>query len=388
MNFQTEFQKGQEGGNKGIYLGLGLDAISKAINGVQKARIYGVGAAPKAGKSTFVDYGFLLGPYLESLKTKQRIEWIYFSFEIDRVSKEFDFVTFFLYHDYKISQIRLPKGITVKGESIIDLSPDYLRGRTQDDRGETIKCEPHLVEKVKDIYIRRIIPLFGLYDEKGKKVLRTPDGKTVPRGLIDFIEHKDNPTGLRKYLMNKAMKEGQFLNEGGKTNNRITGYSYNTQQDADKLTIIITDHLRKLVLERGFKMKETVDKMIEYQVELRNWCQYTFVDIIHLNRSMTDGNRLKQFGDFLYPNSDDIKDTGNLAEDADYVFTIFNPNDQRYNLTKHFGQDIRNSKGEQLYPYLRTVHLVESRHCYFPQHFKTNMRGNLKSFEPIELDKK
>ena len=46
-NFIVEIKKGQRGGNRGLPLGPGLDAITKAINGVQKAMMIGVAAAPK-----------------------------------------------------------------------------------------------------------------------------------------------------------------------------------------------------------------------------------------------------------------------------------------------------------------------------------------------------
>ena len=48
MNLIEEFKKGQAGGNKGLPMGLGLANISNAINGVQRGRIYGIAAAPKA----------------------------------------------------------------------------------------------------------------------------------------------------------------------------------------------------------------------------------------------------------------------------------------------------------------------------------------------------
>ena len=300
------------------------------------------------------------------------IEWIYFSFELDRVSKEFDFATYFLFHDHDILTIKLPPGVTKGGKSEIGLSPDYLRGRMQDDQEKIIAVSPEIFELIKKVYIERIIPLFGEYSESGTQ---------LTKGFITFIEEKDNPTGIYKYLKRHAEKDGKFITtKYGKTE-RITGYKPN---NPNKYTIIVTDHLRKLIPERGFQMKQTVDKYIEYTVELRNWCSYTFVHIIHLNRGLSEVGRMREFGDMLFPGSDDIKDTGNLAEDADYVFTIFNPNDQRYNLKKHFGQVIKDSKDNPLFPNLRTIHLVESRHCEFPQHFRSNMFGGLKNFELLK----
>ena len=81
-----------------------------------------------------------------------------------------------------------------------------------------------------------------------------------------------------------------------------------------------------------------------------------------------------------------VKDTGNAAEESDYMITMFNPNDLRYNLTKFFNKKLRDFKGDPKYPHLRSLHLVESRHCEYPQHFVVNMFGNLKKFEQVVLD--
>lgn len=321
MNFIEEFKKGQQGQNKGLYMGDGLKPLSSAINGVQRHRIYGVASAAKVGKSTMVDYAFLISPYLDWLENHQdmEIEWTYFSFEIDRVSKEFDFAVFFLNYDYGIETIKLEEGktVTINGEkrNEIDLSPDYLRGRVLDDNGEVIKVKPTISEVLKEIYVNRIVPLFGEYSDNG--TLITP-------GKILFIEEKENPTGVYKFLMKKADKEGRFIHkEYGEGRKKIIGYSPN---NPNKLNIIIIDHLRKLPLERGFTLKQTVDKMVQYCVELRNWCDYTFVPIIHTNRSMSDVDRMKYAKDELFPTSEDIKDTGRkilYLLEVSILFTIF-----------------------------------------------------------------
>lgn len=372
MNFIREYQKGQAGGNKGLYMGAGLDKISRAIGGVQKHRIYGVGSPPKVGKSTFVDYGFIIQPYLHAIEHNIPVEWIYFSYEIDRVSKEFDFASFFLFHDYGIESVALPEGVTVtdkKGtHSVIDLSSDYLRGRKADDNGNLIPVKPEIFAALQEVYEKRIIPLFGEWSD---------NGVCIKKGYIIFIEEKENPTGLYKYLKRHAELDGHFiLDKFGRT----TGYKRTSNHD--KYTIIIVDHLRKLKLERGWLLKQTVDKMSEYMVELRNWCDFIFVPIIHTGRNL--GNSIQYGDDQVYPTGDDIKDTGNLSEDVDYLFTLFDPNDTKYKLKRHFDLDLKDSRGDPYHPRLKTIHLVESRHTQFPLHFKVNMRGNIKSFEQLE----
>ncbi len=373
MNFLEEFKKGQKGGNKGIPLGPGLLNVSNTINGLQKSRLYVVAAPPKAGKSTLVDYGFFVQPYLYAVKHNLNVEWVYYSLELDRISKEFDIATYFLYADHGIEKIKLPEGITVDGQIEILLSPDYIRGRVMDDNGELITIDPKIKPLLIKVYNERIKPIFGKFDD---------NGRCIRPGCVTFITQKDNPTGVWKYLKSHAARNGKFMYNGDPKFPRITGYKPN---DPNKYTIVILDHLRKLIPERNWQMKQTVDKMLEYQVELRNLLGYTFVDIIHLNRDMGSQERLRYVKDLLYPTSDDIKDTGNAAEDADFVFTMMNPNDDRYNLKKHFGLDIRDDSGNELFPSLRSIHLVESRHCKYPQHFRVNMKGNIKNFEQMKF---
>lgn len=377
-NFIEEFKKGQRGGNKGLSLGPGLVEVDRAINGLQKAMMIGVAAAPKVGKSTFTDYAFIIQPYLQSLEDNSPIIWTYFSFEMDRVSKEFDFAVFFLYHDFGYETVVLPDNVTVDGKKVIEISSAYLRGRLQDDKGETIKIDPLILTHLKIVYESRIIPLFGEYDVKGIK---------IKEGLIDFIEQKENPTGLRGKLLEKASERGsliyqEFTNKEGIKGKKLVGYSPN---DPNLLHVVITDTIRKIPRERGFNLKETIDKYLEYTTELRNLCKYTFIHIVHLNRNMVDVQRIKLLGDMLYPTPEDIKDTGNLSEECDHLFTLFNPNDEKYNLTQHFGTKIKDEHKNEIYPNMRTLHLVESRHVAFPQHFRLEMQGNIKNFKQLKI---
>jgi hypothetical protein len=63
-------------------------------------------------------------------------ELIYFSYEIDRVSKEFDFIAHFIARDYGITDISLAEGVTYKGEKTVPLEAGYLMGQVQDDNGK------------------------------------------------------------------------------------------------------------------------------------------------------------------------------------------------------------------------------------------------------------
>ena len=68
---------------------------------------------------------------------------------MDRVTKEFDFASYFLFHDYNIYKVMLPEGIFCEKENFIILSSNYLRGLLQDDNGNIIKVTPFIQEKLK-----------------------------------------------------------------------------------------------------------------------------------------------------------------------------------------------------------------------------------------------
>jgi hypothetical protein len=349
-NFISAFLNGKEGRNIGLSTGLSL--LDKAINGIQKRSIIGIAAAPKVGKSKMVNAHFVLYPYL--LNPNADIEWIYFSYEMDRVQMEFAFAVFFLWYDHDLSLYKYNN----KSEWI---TTDYLMGRLKDTIGNPIIVTSEIEEKLKVVYTKRIIPLFGEYDN---------DGKRIKKGKIDFIEFKMTVSEMSKHILGYAAQNGTlFRNEAGK----VVSYK---PTNPDKFTIIITDTLRKIKATTGQTDKKSIaDAWISDSVMIRNLTMFTFIHIIHTNRSLSNMERLKYMSEYLHPTGDDIKDTGNLSEEADYVLTLFNANDEKYGIKKHFGLDLFDQQGNLLYPDYRSMHLVESRHTICPLHMQLELNG-------------
>lgn len=300
--------------------------------------------------TAYVDKLCVINPYMYSPSIKKK--FIYYSFEIDRISKEAKYAAHFMSHDYGI-----------------EISDSYILGKTKNESGDRVIVTEEHREKLVEIYSRRIIPLFGEYVKSGNSY------KRVKEGMIDFIEQRENPTGIRNYLLSYAAKHGKLIYEpfltleGGQEvqKQRLIGYE---PFDPELHTVVIIDHIRGMARERGFDMKQNIDKMSEYHVELRNTFGFTFHFVVHLRRGLTDVDRLKFMKDSIFPTSEDIKDSGNLAEDCTHVFTIFNPADDKYNLKTHFGVNFMQYNG--MY---RTLHLVDSRYASCPQHWGTLFDG-------------
>lgn len=367
-NFIEEFNRGRKGKNRGIPFGKGLENLTRELNGISPGMMHVVAGPEKSGKTTLVDYAFLIEPYLFCLKNNISINWVYYSFEISRIRKEFDFMAHFLNTDYGIEYLKLPKGIMKNGENIISLSPTYLRGVILDDNENPIIVDDSLLEPIKNVYEKRILPLFGEY---------STNNTVIKKGLITFVERRENPTGIYKDLLKRASNSGKLIQDDY---GNILSY---TPDNPDSITIVIIDHVRKVKMERNWLMKQTVDKLSEYAVILRNGIGYNFVPIIHTNRNLASIERLKASKGDIYPTNDDLKDSGNFGEDCDYLLTIFNPNDDKFALKSHFGIEIRDNDGNRVNPNLRTLHLVSSRHCDFPIHFKVNMDGKFKKFKKV-----
>ena len=358
MNFIETFKKGKSGLNIG--LNTGLSNLNKAINGLQKRTIIGIAAPPKCGKSKLVDAHTILYPYL--LNENADIEWIYFSYEMDRVQKEFAFTVFFLFYDFHMTHF-VHNGIQY------EITTDYLMGRLQDNDGKSIIVDSVIEEKIKIIYSNRIVPLFGEYDCENKR---------IKKGKINFVENKMNADEMNTFIFRYAKENGRFISN---VNNEIISY---VPDNPNRYVIIITDTLRKIKMKANVSLKESVDTWISHSVTLRNLCNYIFVHIIHTNRSLSSIERLKYNAEFIYPTGDDTKDTGNLSEEADYFLTLFNPNDEKYGITKHFGLELFDTAKNLLYPNYRSLHLVESRHTECPVHMQLTLNGATGYYEKLK----
>jgi len=371
-NFYEVYRLGQEGGNIGIPLGDGLENLTRAINGVQKGRIYTIASMPKVGKTTLTNYSFVISVYLHAIKNNLPVHWYYFSFEMSREILEFFFVTAFIYLEYKKDKIKLPEGVTHRGRNFIEITPELLMGKVLDDNMEIIKVPDFLREAAFNVYEKHVVKLFGRFDKNGKQ---------IEKGMITLITKPENPTGIYKYLISEMEKKGTVITEKVGPFTRIAGYKPNNE---NLINIVVVDHIRKLHIERDMSKKQLIDKFLEYEVILRDVFKLTFVNVIHLNRTMTSIDRYKLLGDRLFPGAENIMDSSNLEQDSDYVLTLFNPNDDKFNLSNHFGLQIRDKKMNPIYPNLRTIHLVASRHTVFPQHFRTCMLGHVKVFEKFK----
>jgi hypothetical protein len=347
----------------GKYDGLstGITSLDAALGKLLPRQFYGLASAPKVGKSAMTLTHFILFPYLDALKRNRKVHFYYFSYEMDLVTN-LSRITTTMY------------SILTKDTSV---SPRYFFGKEiNKETGEYIKPDPDKVRKYKEIYNDYIVPLFGK---------RNKYGQVVQEGMLTFYGEADNPTGFFKEVIAAAESKGKVIREhldiGGKTRKRIVGYEPN---DPTEMNIVILDNLRKLIPEGGANLKQTVDKAISYIASLRNMLGWTFIAIIHLNRELSNIDRLRYLGENIYPDNGDIKETGNLSEEANVVMTLFNPKDKKYGLTRHMGVNLSDVDE------YRTLHIIEARDIPSPRHIRLNFLPNIglyTKYVPVTKDR-
>lgn len=284
----SKVDRGRLGLNKG--LPHGLTRMLEFIPGIQQKTYYLIGGETGTGKSAFTNNNFIFTPIEWYLKNKNneskiKLKVFYYSFEIPK-------------EDMFIKAIN--RSIYLKTGLLLDINYALSRGkyRMSDEHYKIVIEHAKMLDEFNDIMVVKDVP-------------------TNPTGLWkDMLQYaKDNGTGITSDLR----FEGEY-----------------TPNDPNEYVMIVIDHISLSLKERGFATKDTIDKLSEYLIVLRNKCGYTPVVVQQLNRSLSSTERLKF--DRLEPQLSDFKDSGNTQQDANIVLTLFSPN--KYEIKNYRGYDI------------------------------------------------
>lgn len=317
-SFLDKVNKGRIGSFKGIPGGLAR--FDKRVYNVQLKKILAYVGAPKSGKSAFLLWRNIFIPWING---ERNIKWILYSLEMPVDEVKARLAAMFANEFY---------GATIDPNLIYS----YGENRLDDSMYEIIK-------EVEDKYLSELFT------------------------KIDFIEDigASNPTGIFKYVVNYARKNGKEIKETYTTlteedeqieKEKIIGYEPSNEEKV----FVIVDTLGLMKRERGYSKKDNIDKWMEYCTILKKIYGYTIINLHHLNRGVSSVERRKFSKDELKPELEDIKDTSSIGEFSDMVIAIFNPNVYS-KLEEHAGYSLLKLKG--MY---RSIHVIASRYTEFP----------------------
>lgn len=303
QHFMHSYLRGRAGLNVG--LDNKLDGLNNYLYGVHPGRYYLIGADSGVGKTTFVDFAFVLSTIQGAERAGKKLYLFYYSFEISKQAKVAKWISQAVYLKYSV---RLPS--------------EYIMGRIT---GNPVTDEH-------DVMIQDAYTLVEYVMSR-----------------ITFIEDPIHPTYIYHSLVdNHYGTIGTILREEPtakqKQENRqgrIIKYTPKAGEENSQ-TIIVVDHIALTAPEKGMNTKDVIDRLSSYFVQLRNMFSATIVVVQQFNSDLQTFNRLthlrKQGAGIILPQKLDFGDSKYTYRDADVVIGLVKPS--AFSLEEFFGVDI------------------------------------------------
>lgn len=255
------------------------------------------------GKSQFASYTFIYEPLMFCYFTKANVDLkvIYFALEEtpERIMQRF--ISWLLFR-YSKGKIRV--------------SPKELRSTSTALSEEVL--ETLRIEEIQDI--------LKYFEEH-----------------VIFPQESANPTGIYKYCKSYAEEHGKVYTKLGKYKDELGNiqetqvFDRYEQNNPNEYRLIIVDTVNLLDTERGLTLKQSIDKLSEYEAKyLRNRYNYTIVNI-QQQAFDQEGNEAFKLGK-LRPSVAGLGDSKYTSRDSDIVLGLFSP--YRFSLREYEGYDI------------------------------------------------
>lgn len=271
----------------------GLDRGKRMLRGIFRQHYYLIGASPGTGKTTFADQLFLLSPYDRNLK----INWIYFSFELNKDIKQMQWMSYFAKRKYDFD-IEVPKIAGFSGKKLSNKEID-------------------IAQMVYDNFLGDLMDSITLYT-----VPMTPD--EIAAKLLSFMKSK----GKVEY------------DEDGKP----IGFE---PFDKSEITICIIDHVSYINSGKHGSLKFAIDELSETLVFFRNIFGITPVVVQQFNTEIQSIDRQRYNVAAIEPMQTDFGDSRYTFRDADIVMGLIKPSE--YKIKSWYGYDLTGKMKESVF---------------------------------------
>jgi len=223
----------------------------------------------------------------------------------------------------------------------------------------------YLLEETKEDMMARIM-CHLIYHLSGKKIevsptaLMSSDNIPVPQAALDVMESQEfnsiidffeshtefsdstNPTGVYNECLSYAKaygtihtKKKKYRDDNG-VEHEIDGFDFYEPDDEDEYRIILVDHVSLLSQERGFTLKQSIDKLGEYCIILRDRYKFTPVLIQQQNTDQESNDAFKM--QRLRPTVAGLADSKYTARNTTVFLGLFSP--IKFELNNYKGYNI------------------------------------------------
>ena len=215
--------------------------------GIERRRYTICTANQKIGKSKFSDYLYIYEPFFYTLEHpgQLRVKVLYFTLEMGREEKFYEFLCHLL---YRLDNIRISP-TNLKSTNADNPCPEYILSLIQSERYQG--------------YIQKF------------------------REMVTYIDDVRNPTGIYKRIRSFMLERGQFHYKKGTVKDEnglpmeVDVIDYFEYNDNEEYVEVILDNYSNLSQEQGLSKRETIEKMSKYAIELRDKFDVHFCAIQH-----------------------------------------------------------------------------------------------------------
>lgn len=277
--------------------------FSNDFLGIEQGKYYIVTASTKGGKTQLSSYLFFFYPLLYAYNHPNKINLKIFYYPLEETPEKITerFMSFLLY-ELSSGDIRI--------------SPEDLRS------SDNSKPLPENI-------------LQYMETEEFKKILDFFE-KTV------WFSESTNPTGMYKECREYALDTGKVYNKKVQVKNKETGetkeveaFDYYEQANPKEYRIIFWDHISLTTTERSMNLYETISKLTQYFVILKN--KYKFIPVVIQQQAFFEGFEAMKLNK-LEPSLVNLTDNKATGRDCEVALGIFSP--ARFNLDSYMGYDI------------------------------------------------
>lgn len=261
----SQIDKGRRGENIGV--STGIPKLDKVIGGIQPSRYYTIAAQSSAGKSSLLQ--FIMYSMLKNKTDKDDIHFLVFSLEIPESVLLAKLMGLYCAEEF---------GIYLTLDDILSFQTPL-----NDDAYECLKAARKWIASISD--------------------------------SLHVVDKMCNCKVLYKETLSFAEKFGKWEESDGK--------KFYVPNNSKQLLIGVIDHGLLLQPSEGRTVKEEIDICSSYMVTLKNKLNMSWFMLMQQNRDSTSMDRRK--ADLSEPGINDIKQTGNVAQDSDVVLQLFYP---------------------------------------------------------------
>lgn len=281
--------------------------FSNDIPGIEKDKYYLISGNTKSGKSQLTNYLFLYTPLLYAYHNPEKVRVKIFYFPLEETPENIT-LRFMSYLLFTLSGIRIAP-IDLKSTNSNKILPQNIL--------DLLESEEY-------------ISILKFYEEN-----------------VIFLTER-NPTGVWRMMLKYAQDTGTIHYKDINITNKETGlvetkqvFDYYEPHDAKEYVLCITDHVSLLESERGYDLRQTINKFSEYMMILRN--KYHIIPIV-VQQQSTETSSLEAFkNNKIRPTTAGLADSKYTSKDCTVMLGITNP--FVHELPEYYSYDITQFKG-------------------------------------------